>query len=113
MSWPTCIGWALLVPMVAWAVWDGLQEEKRERFILEVLASFRGELYGLELVRTSGGLLRRGAVYFTLSGLERRGLVESREEALTPDYIGIPRRLYRITNAGLHELTMRTKARAA
>jgi DNA-binding PadR family transcriptional regulator len=58
-----------------------------------------GEKYGLELIRESGGKLKRGTVYITLGRLEERGLVLSRidKKAINP---GLPRPRYRLTEAG-------------
>jgi PadR family transcriptional regulator PadR len=59
------------------------------------------EMYGLQLVNASDGKLKRGTVYVTLGRMEDKGLVESREEESTPDYIGIKRRLYKVTGLGV------------
>lgn len=69
-----------------------------ESLILDLL---RGrERYGLELVSSSGGQLKRGSVYVTLARMEAKGFVESRpEEHVSP--AGPPRRLYRATGYGL------------
>jgi len=58
------------------------------------------ELYGLALIKASDGKLKRGSVYVTLGRMEEKGLIESRVEDSTPDYIGIPRRLYKVTGLG-------------
>ena len=63
-----------------------------------------GEKYGLELVAASGGALKRGTVYVTLGRMERKGFVESRQEAQPVGAIGLPRRLYRATAYGLKVL---------
>jgi len=60
----------------------------------------RGEMYGLQLVKDSQGKLKRGTVYVTLGRMEDKGLVTSRQEDSTPEYIGIPRRLYKVTGLG-------------
>jgi PadR family transcriptional regulator, regulatory protein PadR len=74
----------------------------RECLVLEQLRD--GEKYGLELVATSGGALKRGTVYVTLGRMERKGFVESRQEAQPAGAIGLPRRLYRATAYGLKVL---------
>lgn len=76
---------------------------KAELLILNLLNEL-GESYGLALVKESGGLLKRGTVYVTLFRMEEKGYVTSSEEALTPDYIGIPRRLYKLTSLGRRAL---------
>ena len=58
------------------------------------------ELYGLALVKASAGKLKRGTVYVTLGRMVDKGLIEDRVEESTPDYIGIPRRLYKVTGLG-------------
>jgi DNA-binding PadR family transcriptional regulator len=60
----------------------------------------RGEMYGLQLVKDSGGKLKRGTVYVTLGRMVDKGLVEDRVEGSVPEYIGIPRRLYKVTGLG-------------
>jgi len=58
------------------------------------------ELCGAELVAHSDGELGRGTVYVTLSRMEDKGLVESRDEERAPGAIGLPRRLYKATGLG-------------
>lgn len=59
------------------------------------------EQFGLELVESSDGRLKRGSVYVTLGRMEAKGFVESRQEERSPGAIGLPRRLYRATAYGL------------
>ena len=73
---------------------------RKEGVILKLLHDVQRELYGLEMIKLSKGRLKRGTVYVTLQRMEDKGLVESREEANTPEYIGIPRRLYKRTRMG-------------
>ncbi len=70
-----------------------------ETLILDLLAG-RGEMYGLELVEKSGGRVKRGSVYVTLSRMEAKGYVRSRQEDRAPGAIGLPRRLYGMTPTG-------------
>jgi PadR family transcriptional regulator, regulatory protein PadR len=70
----------------------------RECLVLEQLQ--KGEKYGLELVAASRGALKRGTVYVMLGRMERKGFVESRQEAQPTGAIGLPRRLYRATAYG-------------
>ena len=72
---------------------------KTELLVLQMLIT-GGESYGLALVKSSDGKLKRGTVYVTLGRMEEKGFVESREEESTPDYVGIPRRLYKVTGLG-------------
>jgi len=70
-----------------------------ESLILELLRA--RDRYGLELVDASGGRLKRGSVYVTLSRMEAKGFVESWQEERQAGAIGLPRRLYRATAYGL------------
>jgi DNA-binding PadR family transcriptional regulator len=70
-----------------------------ESLIIDLLAD--GERYGLELVGSSRGRLKRGTIYVTLARMEKKGFVESRQEQLRPGAIGLPRRMYRVTSYGL------------
>ena len=72
----------------------------KESVILDLLAD-RGEMYGLERVSASAGQVKRGTVYVTLSRMEEKGYLESRQEDPAPGAIGLPRRLYRPTPLGL------------
>ena len=47
-----------------------------ERVILQLLVA-KGPCYGLELVDSSRGALKRGGVYVTLGRMEEKGLVRS------------------------------------
>lgn len=47
-----------------------------ERVILQLLVG-KGPCYGLELVDSSRGALKRGGVYVTLGRMEEKGLVKS------------------------------------
>jgi DNA-binding PadR family transcriptional regulator len=58
------------------------------------------ERYGLELVDTSRGVLKRGSVYVILARMEEKGFVESRQEDRAQGVSGLPRRLYRATPYG-------------
>jgi PadR family transcriptional regulator, regulatory protein PadR len=75
----------------------------RERLILELLVE-HGELFGLQLVDHSKRRLKRGTVYVTLGRMQEKGYLASRQEALPPGAIGLPRRLYRPTGLGLRIL---------
>ena len=71
----------------------------KESIVLELLRD--GELYGLELVRHSSGAVKRGTVYTTLSRMEEKGYVASRQEEKPAHVPGIPRRLFRATPYGI------------
>jgi PadR family transcriptional regulator PadR len=70
-----------------------------ESLILDLLDA--GEKFGLELIEASGGSLKRGTIYVTLSRMETKGFVESRQEERPAGAIGLPRRLYTPTPYGL------------
>ena len=69
-----------------------------EALLLDLMSD--GERFGLELVANSGGRVKRGSVYVTLSRMEAKGFVESRQEERAPGGIGLPRRLYKATSYG-------------
>jgi PadR family transcriptional regulator, regulatory protein PadR len=73
----------------------------KESLIVELLLRDT-ELYGLQLVASSRGRLKRGTVYVTLGRMEDKGFITSREVAPPPDEGGLPRRIYRATALGRH-----------
>ncbi len=73
---------------------------QKEDQILALLVS-QGKMYGLEFVKKSNGLLKRGTIYVTLSRMEDQGLVESWVETSQKGEQGPPRRLYKISGRGL------------
>jgi len=75
----------------------------KERLILELLVS-SDSMFGLRLVEASHGALKRGTVYVTLGRMEKKGFIESEQEAAQPGAIGLPRRLYRPTALGKRAL---------
>lgn len=70
-----------------------------ESLVIELLRE--GERFGLELVEASTGRLKRGTIYVTLSRMETKGFVISRQEDRSLGAIGLPRRMYRVTAYGL------------
>jgi PadR family transcriptional regulator PadR len=71
----------------------------KERVILEML-SRSTQMFGLQMVDESAGVLKRGTVYVTLGRMEAKGLVASEQEPPQPGAIGLPRRFYRLTALG-------------
>lgn len=71
-----------------------------EAKILSLLIARPKGSYASELLHASGGTLKRGSVYTTLSRMEKAGLVKGVEEAPTEAY-ALPRTLYRITGHGV------------
>lgn len=71
----------------------------KELLALRLLRDGGPEMYGLEVVKASGGKLGRAAIYVTLARLEEKGFVRSR----TPrgeDHPGLPRPRYKLTALG-------------
>jgi PadR family transcriptional regulator PadR len=87
-----------------------LKRGSLELIVLHLLAP--GEAYGYEIVdkltrETNGSLgVTDGTLYPVLYRLERAGFVEVRWE--TPAR-GVPRKYYRLTDAGRHELAVLTR----
>jgi DNA-binding PadR family transcriptional regulator len=71
----------------------------KELLVLELLLRHQ-DLYGLQLVATSGGRLKRGTVYVTLARMEEKGYVTSKLDAAPSGMGGLPRRLYAATPLG-------------
>lgn len=71
----------------------------KEETILALLMG-REKAYGIELVKASDGILKRGGIYPILSKMKEYGWVESWIEEAEKGYKGPPRRLYRITANG-------------
>jgi PadR family transcriptional regulator PadR len=91
---------------------DRINLSAKERIVLEFLVS-SGSMYGLQLVQQSKGALKRGTVYVTLGRMEQKGLIESRQEAVTSEVDAISRRMYRPTAYGervLHAWTAVVRA---
>lgn len=81
-----------------------------------LLAAMRldDEAYGMalahELERSVGRRVSRGSVYVTLDRMEEKGWIESETSQARPERGGRPRRIIRVTPAGVDELR---KTRAA
>ena len=71
----------------------------KELLVLELLLRHR-DLYGLQLVASSRGRLKRGTVYVTLARMEEKGYVTSKLDAAPSGMGGMPRRLYAATPLG-------------
>jgi len=74
---------------------------RKEVLILSYLIDRGRSAYGLEMVKASNGLLKRGTVYVTLSRMKDKGYVDSRIEAAKKGQQGPPRRLYWATGHGI------------
>lgn len=71
----------------------------KEFVVLQLLIE-NSEMFGLEMVESSEGELKRGTIYVTLQRMSEKGLVESREEPRPEGEIGIARRIYQATGLG-------------
>lgn len=76
-----------------------LNISEKQAKVLDLLTA-RGDSYGLELVRESGGALKRGTVYVTLDRMEDKGLIKSWLEDAPAGQQGPQRRKYRATGHG-------------
>lgn len=68
----------------------------KERLILRLLKG--GPMYGLDMIKQSDGVLKRGTIYVTLSRMEDEGLVRSFLVEAPPPVV--PRRQYKLTSFG-------------
>lgn len=71
--------------------------------VLRLLREALAGLYGLELVKASGGKLNRGSVYVILGRMEEKGYVKS-HTAPKANHPGLPRPHYKITALGVRAL---------
>lgn len=84
---------------------------RNEVEVLQLLAGGR-ELYGLEMIKRSGGALKRNSIYVVLGRMEDQGLIKGRE-VKAPGTPGLPRRQYKITGHGQQALAAWNAAQAA
>ena len=84
---------------------------RKERLILELLIN-HGEMYGLEMVKTAPGELKRGTVYVTLGRMADKGYVESRQ-VKDPEDPRLPQRVFLPTGDGRRVFQAWKTARAA
>jgi DNA-binding PadR family transcriptional regulator len=75
-----------------------------ELLVLHLLRDSGRGLYGLELVKESGGKLKRGTVYVILSRLQDKGFVDAHTPRVR-GHAGLPRPRYTLTGAGERALT--------
>jgi DNA-binding PadR family transcriptional regulator len=74
---------------------------QKEATILSVLLADPGrEMYGLQILEESRGLLKRGTLYVTLQRMEEKRVLESKQEPRSRPEVGIPRRVYSVTGLG-------------
>ncbi len=72
---------------------------RKEFIILEMLVN-KPRMFGLEMVDSSNGQLKKGTIYVTLQRMSEKKLIESRQEARSGNEIGIARRIYTTTTFG-------------
>lgn len=82
----------------------------KELIVLDLLSDKR-DMYGLEMVKASVGLVR-GTVYVLLNRMEDKGYVTSRLEKVETAS-GMPRRIYSITGLGQRALAATRQASAS
>lgn len=70
----------------------------KEAEILRLLIA-NGEMYGMEMVQASGGVLKPGTIYVTLGRMDDKDFVTSRVEKVE-GATGLPRRLFTVTSRG-------------
>ncbi len=85
---------------------------RKEAIVLDLLLSGK-ELFGLEMVESSAGQLKRGTIYVTLQRMEEKGFITSRRESRVSPEIGMARRLYAVTGLGQRMMAASYAARAA
>lgn len=74
----------------AWLAWTYGRNEAHFQLILDMLIESPEPIYGLDMVKASGGQLQRGTIYVLLGRMQDHGLIE----ATAPDEDG--RRRYRL-----------------
>lgn len=98
MFWVRIMGIAGVVVWLILKLFERADLNRREARakVLHLLENIEGEMYGLEMVRCSGGVLKRDTVPVILNEMEKEGLIESHfDDKPTPP--GVPRRrLYRL-----------------
>ena len=62
------------------------------------------------LERRADRSVSRGALYATLDRLEKKGFLDWKTEGATPERGGIPRRVFRVTEAGLEAVRASQRA---
>lgn len=72
---------------------------KKESKVVELLSKGT-RMYGLDLVKQSDGVLKRGGVYFTLVKMEDDGLVRAEMSSEERRKGAIARRMYSLTRDG-------------
>jgi PadR family transcriptional regulator PadR len=82
----------------------------KEIAVLQVLRDGPAEMYGLEIVKASGGQLGRAAIYITLARMVEKGFISFRTPA-QDSHPGLPRPRYKLTALGERALRAAETAR--
>ncbi len=82
-----------------------IKPSEKETILLQVLADSVKELYGLEIIRQSGNILKAGSLYTSLSRMEAKGYIQSRREDEGESDSRNPRRVYKLTEFGQRVLS--------
>ena len=92
---------------------DNFPRISHKEFVILSMLAEQGEMYGLEMVVTSSGELKKGTIYVTLQRMLEKSFVEiSDAAALDKSAVNDPRRRYKTTEFGekvfrAHELALR------
>jgi len=77
-----------------------------EIIILRLLANNKtGELHAFKMIKLSQGRLLPGSVYTILSKMEEKGYILARKEELEANDFRMPRKFYRLSEAGKEAVT--------
>ena len=71
-----------------------------KEFLIMELLDENGEMFGLEMVESSQGELKKGTIYVTLGRMVEKDLLTSWEEGAGETVSASPRRLYAATDFG-------------
>lgn len=82
-----------------------LKVSQKEELILYYLTRHTTGAYGLEMVKASCGLIKRGTIYVTLNRMEKKGYLKSHIAEAEKGESGPPRRLYKLTAKGSRTLS--------
>ena len=74
---------------------------RAEMLVMQMLQNETGGMYGLEIVESSNGAIKRGSVYVLLGRLEEKGFVRAHKRTPDGKYPGLPRPIYKLTAEGM------------
>lgn len=79
---------------------DNYPRLSHKEFVILAMLIDKGEMYGLEMVSSAEGELKRGTIYVTLQRMAEKDFVESSDESRAESETGIARRRYKATDFG-------------